>query len=103
MIATRQSQIIKGSNVPEINLRQGYDVSTQEQISHFAIRTTTPQNPFEPVRHGEQRFWFILEGEAVVTIEGQATRVEPGDLILVAPWSNHSLRSDSRVRWICFG
>jgi mannose-6-phosphate isomerase-like protein (cupin superfamily) len=103
-ISTEQhSAIIKGRDIPEKNYRKGYDVSLQDQIGHFAVRVTTPENPFTPARHGEQRFWYILEGEAVVTIEGEATPVGPDDLIIVAPWSNHSLRSESRVRWICFG
>jgi mannose-6-phosphate isomerase-like protein (cupin superfamily) len=103
MITTQHSVVLKGHAIPERNHRKGYDVSTQDQISHFAVRVTTPENPFEPAKHGEQRFWFILEGEAVVTIDGQVTPVEPGDLIIVAPWSDHSLRSQSRARWICFG
>lgn len=103
MIATQESFIRKGSEIPEKNRRKGYDVTSQQQIGHFALRTTTPENPFEPEPHDEQRFWFILEGKAVVTIEGEATEVEPGDLIVVAPWSKHTLRSDNEVRWVCFG
>lgn len=103
MIATQESFIRKGRDIPEENRRKGYDVTAQEQIGHFAVRTTTPENPFEPEKHDGQRFWFILEGEAVVTIEGESTKVEPGDLIVVAPWSRHTLRSDTQVRWICFG
>jgi mannose-6-phosphate isomerase-like protein (cupin superfamily) len=95
--------ILKGHTIPELNLRKGYDVSSQEQISHFAVRVTTPQNPFRPEKHGERRFWFILEGGATVTIDGESTLVEPGDLVLVAPWTEHSLQTDGSVRWICFG
>jgi mannose-6-phosphate isomerase-like protein (cupin superfamily) len=95
--------VIKGNTIEEINHRKGYDVTSQDQISHFAVRVTTPQNPFEPEKHGEQRFWYILEGEARVTIDGETTVVAPGDLILLAPWTDHSLRTDSRARWICFG
>jgi mannose-6-phosphate isomerase-like protein (cupin superfamily) len=99
----QSSKIIKGRDIPEQNNRKGYDVSLQDQIGHFAVRVTTPANPFTPARHGEQRFWYILEGEAVVTIDGQTTPVGKDDLIVVAPWTDHSLRSEGRVRWICFG
>ena len=96
--------IIRGSAIPEVNYRKGYDVgAAQDQIDHFAERITTPANPFEPQKHGEQRFWYILEGEATVTIDGQSTTVRPHDLILLSPWTDHSLRADSWVRWICFG
>lgn len=104
IISTKQrSTIIKGRDIPEQNNRKGYDVSRQDQIGHFALRVTTPANPFTPAKHDEQRFWYILEGEAVVTIDGEVTPVGPDDLIIVAPWTDHSLRSESRVRWICFG
>ncbi len=96
--------IIKGKTIEEVNYRKGYDIgSAQDQIGHFAVRTTTPRNPFTPEPHGGQRFWYILEGEATVTLEGVETAVEPGDLILVAPWTKHSLQTKTRVRWICFG
>ncbi len=96
--------IIKGSAIPEVNFRKGYEINdAQEQIDHFAVRITTPANPFEPEKHGEQRFWYILEGEATVTINGESTTVGPSDLILITPWADHSLRADNWVRWICFG
>ncbi len=103
--------IIKGSAIPEVNHRKGYDIREAQdtadgssiQIDHFAERTTTPANPFEPQKHGEQRFWYILEGEATVTIDGQSATVGPTDLILLSPWTDHSLRADKWVRWICFG
>lgn len=95
--------VIKGSSIEEVNLRKGYDLPAQDRIGHFAVRVTTPHNPFEPAPHGEWRFWYILEGTADVTIDGEVTRVEPGDLVLVPPWSQHSLRAAAHVRWICFG
>lgn len=96
--------IIKGSAIKEVQYRKGYDISdAQKQISHFAERITTPVNPFEPEKHGEQRFWYIIEGEATVTVDGETTMVGPSDLILLAPWTDHSLRADKWVRWICFG
>jgi mannose-6-phosphate isomerase-like protein (cupin superfamily) len=96
--------VIKGSEIQEINYRKGYDIKdAQKQIGHFAERVTTPNNPFEPQKHGEQRYWYILEGEAEVTIDHETTTVKPGDLILVAPWTDHSLRAGHYVRWLCFG
>ena len=96
--------IIKGSEIPEVNYRKGYDIgNAQKQIGHFAVRVTTPNNPFDPEQHDGQRFWYILEGEATVTIDGETTNVGPGDLVLVAPWTDHSLRTNGQVRWICLG
>ena len=96
--------IVKGSAITEVNYRKGYEIrDAQDQIDHFAERITTPANPFEPEKHGEQRFWYILEGEATVTIDGHCSTVGPTDLILLAPWTQHSLRADKWVRWVCFG
>ncbi|MBV7332270.1 cupin domain-containing protein [Chloroflexi bacterium TSY] len=96
--------IVRGSEIQEIDHRKGYAIDgVQEQIGHFAVRVTTPDNPFEPEPHGEQRFWYILNGEANVTIDGETNAVGSDDLILLAPWTEHNLRTDTRVRWICFG
>ena len=96
--------IIKGSEIAEVNYRKGYDIAhLQDQIGHFAERITTPANPFEPDKHGEQRFWYILDGSATVTIDGESTQVGPADLVVLAPWTDHSLRADHWVRWVCFG
>lgn len=96
--------VVKGNAIKEVDHRMGYDLgSVQNQIGHFAIRVTTPKNPFMPEKHGENRFWYILEGEALVTVDGEKTDVEAGDLAILLPWTQHSLQTDTSVRWICFG
>lgn len=56
--------IIRGSEIQEVNHRKGYEIAgVQDQIGHFAVRVTAPENLFEPEKkHGDQRFWYILEG-----------------------------------------
>ena len=70
---------------------------------HFVIRTTRPQNPFLPHKHEGTEMWFILEGEAILSLDGQDHPVAAGDLIQLKPWSEHGLRTESHVRWICMG
>lgn len=45
----------------------------------------------------------FIDGQALVSLDGHEQAVEAGDLIMVAPWVEHRLRTDSRVRWICLG
>jgi mannose-6-phosphate isomerase-like protein (cupin superfamily) len=47
--------------------------------------------------------WFILEGEALISLDGEEHRVFAGDLIELEPWSDHGLRTETEVRWICMG
>lgn len=96
--------IIKGSALQEVNYRTDYGVGRlQDKIGHFVVRVTTPANPFGPHKHDGVEFWYILEGQGTVSIDGQESAVEPGDLVVLLPWTNHGLTTQSRVRWICLG
>ncbi|MFQ6100138.1 MAG: cupin domain-containing protein [Anaerolineae bacterium] len=47
-------------------------------------------------RHGEdEELYFILEGEGVMTVDGERRRVSRGDLILNRPGGTHGLENDS--------
>ncbi len=94
--------IVRGSSLTEVNNRLDYGVDKlQEQVGHWVVWRTTPANPFKPHKHALEEFWFILEGEAIVTLEGQDYAVGPGDLICLPAWVEHGLRSDTEARWIC--
>jgi mannose-6-phosphate isomerase-like protein (cupin superfamily) len=96
--------IIKGKTLPEKNGRKPYPLTSNEvALEHFVIRVTTPDNPFKPHKHEQRELWFILEGNAVVSLDGADHIVEAGDLIELAPWVEHGLRADGRVTWICMG
>lgn len=96
--------IIKGSLIKEVNHRKDYRVGPlQDQIEHFVVRVTTPDNPFVPHKHEGWEFWYILKGEPIVTLEGEENAVQAEDLIVLAPWTEHGLRGEASVHWICFG
>lgn len=96
--------IIKGNAIPRQNGRRPYDLEGREIVTrHFVTRVTTPENPFAPHKHAKPELWYVIEGEAQVAIDGVEHPVEGGDLIVLDPWVEHGLRTESRVHWICLG
>ena len=96
--------IVKKSSLREVNNRLDYGIRLmQNDLKHFVIWTTRPENPFGPHKHAGFEFWYILEGEAIVSLDGQEYPVEAGDLIYLPPQSHHGLRTTTCARWICLG
>ena len=100
----RLKLITRSSELVEKNGRLDYPLASDEIAGrHFAVWTTTPANPFGPHKHEQREIWFILEGQAIVSLDGQESSVQGGDMIQLDPWVEHGLRTDGRVRWICMG
>jgi mannose-6-phosphate isomerase-like protein (cupin superfamily) len=96
--------IIEGSKLEEKNGRKPYPIADSQRIlHHLSVYDTRPANPFVPHKHEREEIWYIIEGEAIVTIDGQDSIVKGGDVILLAAWVEHGLRSESRARWVCLG
>jgi mannose-6-phosphate isomerase-like protein (cupin superfamily) len=96
--------IIKGKTLPEQDGRKPYPLTSGDVVGkHFVVRVTTPDNPFEPHQHAQREIWFIVQGEALVSLHGEEHAVEAGDLVELEPWVEHGLRTESRVTWICLG
>ena len=113
--------IVKGASLQETHHRLDYGIKRlQDNLKHFVIWSTRPENPFGPHKHpgweflptllaipivGRQSWqnWYILEGEGVVSLDGETYPVEPGDLVYLPPESEHGLRTTTSVRWICLG
>jgi mannose-6-phosphate isomerase-like protein (cupin superfamily) len=98
--------IIKGRTLAEEREagRKPYPLTSQDvTVQHFVVRVTTPSNPFKPHKHHQREIWYVLEGEAVLNLDGVEHALEGGDLVELAPWVEHGLRTDSRVTWICIG
>ncbi len=96
--------IYKSSEMQEKDGRQHYPIEGKlKRIQHFVCRVTTKSTPFGPHKHDGEELWYIVEGEGKVTLDGEETVVGAGDLIVLTPWRNHGISSDSRVRWLCIG
>jgi mannose-6-phosphate isomerase-like protein (cupin superfamily) len=96
--------IIRSAQLPSADGRTSYPIADQQAIlHHLSVRDTTPQNPFGPHKHERAEIWYIIEGEALVSVDGCEDKIGPGDVILLDPWTLHGLRTESRARWICLG
>ncbi len=96
--------ILKADAIPVINGRRPYELGKREiVVRHFVTRETTRENPFKPHSHANPELWFIIEGAAMVTLNGIEYPVEGGDLIIIDPWVEHGLRTEKQVTWICLG
>ncbi len=96
--------IIRGQDIVEQNGRKGYPIADRQHLlHHFAVRITTPANPFGPHRHEAEEIWYIIAGRAWVSLDGREEQVAAGDVILLAPWVEHGLRTNEQVTWLCLG
>jgi mannose-6-phosphate isomerase-like protein (cupin superfamily) len=75
----------------------------QDLLHHLSAYHTTPDKPFPPHKHERPEIWYIIEGEAVVSLDGAEHRVGAGDVVVLNPWVDHGLRSESEARWLCLG
>jgi quercetin dioxygenase-like cupin family protein len=96
--------IIKGSRIQEVNGRKPYPVAGNEiELKHMVVRVTTPDNPFNPHKHEDKEFWYIIDGEGILSLNRKDEKVEKGDLIILLPNIEHGLRTESKIKWMCLG
>jgi mannose-6-phosphate isomerase-like protein (cupin superfamily) len=96
--------IVRGAALQAVKARKDYRVNQfADKLKHFVEFTTTPENPFVAHSHPGSEFWYIIEGSAIIALDGIESSVEAGDFIYLEPNHSHGLRTESRARWICMG
>jgi mannose-6-phosphate isomerase-like protein (cupin superfamily) len=48
-----------------------------------------------------EEFYFLLEGEGTMEIDGETSPVAPGDAILIPPGAWHQITASTRLRFLC--
>ena len=96
--------IIRARETPAPAGRRPCDLAGRQiEVGHFVTRVTTPETPFGPHRHEQSELWFMLEGEAIISLDSVEHTVGPQDLVVIDPWVEHGLRTEFRAQWICLG
>lgn len=93
--------VIVYSMVPKWTMRGETLNSYLEFVDVFEIQ---PGARAEPHYHDTHEFYFILQGDGVVQIGGEARRVSPDDLIHIPRDAIHSVWpvGDEPIRALCF-
>ena len=48
-----------------------------------------------------EEFYFLLEGEGTIEIDGEKRSVAPGDAILIPPGAWHQITASTALRFLC--
>ena len=48
-----------------------------------------------------EEFYFLLEGNGTMEIDGETQAVAPGDAILIPPGAWHQITADTQLRFLC--
>jgi mannose-6-phosphate isomerase-like protein (cupin superfamily) len=58
-----------------------------------------PGEAVAPHRHDEEETFIVLEGSAVLEVDGQRTRIAAGDVAYIPRHAEHALRNESPCRF----
>lgn len=97
--------IVRSRDIPVSDTgRKPYPLEGREvMVKHFVTRITHPDNPFGPHKHEQPELWYVIDGQAWVKLGDQEHAAEAGDLVIIDPWVEHGLRTESQATWICLG
>ena len=48
-----------------------------------------------------EEIYFILEGQAMMEVDGEVREIGPGDAILIAPNAWHQVNATTSIRFLC--
>ena len=83
------------------------DGSTIQELHHTALQslaqaTLDPGQTTQRHYHREsEEIYFLLEGEGDLEIDGETTRIGPGDAALIPPGAWHEIVAASPLRFLC--
>ena len=96
--------LVKESSIAEKNGRKPYPLEgCGFPLTHFVVRNTLTNNPFKPHKHKAPEVWYVLEGKGIYFENGLESSVEGGDMMIITPWDEHGLRTETQIKWMCLG
>ena len=78
--------------------------STNAPVSNQSLAEATVAAGSSTERHyhkQSEEFYFVLEGEGAMEIDGDTLSVTPGDAILIPPGSWHRITASTPLRFLC--
>jgi mannose-6-phosphate isomerase-like protein (cupin superfamily) len=87
-----------GSRIRSILDRTNAPVRNQSLAeARVAVGSSTARH----YHKNSEEFYFVLEGEGTMEINGEIRSVEPGDAILIPPGSWHRITATTSLRFLC--
>jgi mannose-6-phosphate isomerase-like protein (cupin superfamily) len=87
-----------GSTIRSILDRTNAPVEKQS----LAEATMTPGQSTDRHYHKLcEEFYFLLEGTALMELDGETREVAPGDAILIPPGARHKITAKTKLRFLC--
>ena len=87
-----------GSTIRSIHDRTNAPVEKHS----LAEATMTPGQATERHHHKLcEEIYFLLEGTALMDVDGETREVGPGDAILIPAGSRHQITARSKLRFLC--
>jgi mannose-6-phosphate isomerase-like protein (cupin superfamily) len=87
-----------GSTIRSILDRTNAPVQLQSLAEARVAAGTSTQRHYHQV---SEEFYFILEGEGTMEIDGESRSVRPGDAILIPAGAWHEIAASESLRFLC--
>jgi mannose-6-phosphate isomerase-like protein (cupin superfamily) len=87
-------------NVVDTNKHRGefFRVLQQTKRSQTAVMTIAPGEEAGPAEtHAADQIVYVIDGEAVVTVDQEARRTGPGGLVMIPAGAIHHVRNPGRA------
>jgi mannose-6-phosphate isomerase-like protein (cupin superfamily) len=87
-------------NVVDTNKHRGefFRVLQQTKRSQTAVMTIAPGEEAGPAEtHAADQIVYVIDGEAVVTVDQEARRTGPGGLVMIPAGAIHHVRNPGRT------
>ncbi len=87
-----------GSTIRSILDRTNSPVQLQSLAEASLPKGCSTQNHFHKM---SEEIYFLLEGEGIITLDGESRPVIHGDAILIPPGAWHTITAKTDLRFLC--